>query len=193
MPTRLLLTRRSIRRFRPDPVPEALLRRLLESAVHAPSAHNLQPWRFAVVQGSPARRRLGQALTKKMRLDMQAEGAPAAAIRSRVQRSLRRLEEAPAVLLFCRERQAVRADTPEEHHMGVQSVANAVTYLLLAAHAEGLGANWLCWPLYAPAETRAALGLPSTWEPQGMLFLGYPAETPGEKQLLHPDEVTLWL
>ena len=178
-----LRSRRSIRRFRPEPVPEDLLHRLLETAIHAPSAHNLQPWRFVLVQNATARERLGRALTDKMRADMEAEGAPETDIAARVERSLRRLSEAPVVLLFCRDTAAVRDDTPEEHHMGVQSVANAATYLLLAAHAEGLGGNWICWPLYAPAETRAALNLPAAWQPEGMLFLGWPDETPGEKRL----------
>ncbi len=178
-----LRSRRSIRRFKTEPVPEDLLHRLLETAIHAPSAHNLQPWRFVLVQNAAARERLGRALTDKMRADMEAEGAPETDIAARVERSLRRLREAPVVLLFCRDTAAVRGDTPEEHHMGVQSVANAATYLLLAAHAEGLGVNWICWPLYAPAETRAALNLPAAWQPEGMLFLGWPDETPGEKRL----------
>ncbi len=199
-----LRSRRSIRRFKTEPVPEDLLHRLLETAIHAPSAHNLQPWRFVLVQNATARERLGRALTDKMRADMEAKGAletdiaarverslygqtcpqsATADIAARVERSLRRLSEAPVVLLFCRDTAAVRDDTPEEHHMGVQSVANAATYLLLAAHAEGLGGNWICWPLYAPAETRAALNLPAAWQPEGMLFLGWPDETPGEKRL----------
>ncbi len=178
-----LRSRRSIRRFKTEPVPEDLLHRLLETSIHAPSAHNLQPWRFVLVQSADARERLGRALTARMRADMEAEGAPEDDITARVERSLRRLREAPVVLLFCRDTAAVRDDTPEEHHMGVQSVANAVTYLLLAAHAEGLGVNWICWPLYAPAETRAALNLPATWQPEGMLFIGWPDETPGEKRL----------
>jgi coenzyme F420-0:L-glutamate ligase/coenzyme F420-1:gamma-L-glutamate ligase len=62
--------------------------------------------------------------------------------------------------------------------MGTQSVALAGLQLLLAAHAEGLGGTWICWPLFAPEETRRALDLPSEWEPQGMIFLGYPAEQP---------------
>ena len=62
--------------------------------------------------------------------------------------------------------------------MLVQSVAMAGLQMLLAAHAEGLGGVWVCWPLYAQEATRAALHLPSHWEPQGMLFLGYPAEAP---------------
>ncbi len=186
-----LRTRRSIRRFRPESVPETVLQRVLETAVHAPSAHNLQPWRFVLLQDEAARRRLGRALTNKMRTDMQAEGAPQEAIASRVARSLRRIAEAPVILLFCRDAAEVRADTAEEHYMGTQSVANAVTTLLLAAHAEGLGANWICWPLYAPAETRDALGLPPTWNPEGMLFLGYPAEEPAEKAMKSVGEVLL--
>ncbi len=178
-----LRSRRSIRRFRPDPIPEATLRRLLETAIHAPSAHNIQPWRFVLVQSEEARRRLGRALTDKMRADMQAEGALETEITARVERSLRRLREAPVVLLFCRDAAAIRKDEPEEHTMGIQSVANMATYLALAAHAEGLGVNWICWPLYAPTETRAALDLPNTWQPEGMLFIGRPAEKPGEKAM----------
>ena len=188
-----LRTRRSIRRFRPNPVPDAVLRRVLETAIHAPSAHNLQPWRFVIVQGVEARARLADALTARMRADMTAEGAPAKAIEARVARSRRRLHEAPAVILLCRALDAVRRDEPEEHHMGVQSVAAAGLQLILAAHAEGLGGNWICWPLYAPAETRAALSLPETWAPQAMFFLGYPAEKPGEKALHSVEEVTRWM
>ncbi len=188
-----LRTRRSIRRFRPEPVPQAVLRRVLETAVHAPSAHNLQPWRFVLIQDEAARQRLGRALTDKMRADMQAEGAPQDDIESRVTRSLRRIAEAPVLLLFCRDTAAVRVDTPEEHCMGTQSVANAVTTLLLAAHAEGLGANWICWPLYAPSEVRSTLSLPPTWTPEGMLFLGYPAEEPAEKGRRSVEEVVLGL
>ncbi len=188
-----LRSRRSIRRFKPDPIPEETLQRLLETAVHAPSAHNLQPWRFVIVQGTEARERLGRALTGKMRADMEAEGAPEAEIAGRVARSLRRIAEAPVIVLFCRDRNAIRKEEPEEHLMGVQSVANMATYLALAAHAEGLAANWICWPLYAPAEVRAALDLPPSWQPEGMVFLGYPAEQPTPKTLRPLEEVTRWM
>jgi len=186
-----LRSRRSIRRFRPNPVPDEILRRILETAIHAPSAHNLQPWRFVIVQGPEARTRLADALTDKMRADMAAEGAPLASIKARANRSRRRLVEAPVVILLCRDTETIRRDEPEEHHMGVQSVAAAGLQLLLAAHAEGLGGNWICWPLYAPAETSAALSLPKTWTPQAMFFLGYPAETPGEKTLRAVDDVVI--
>ena len=178
-----LRSRRSIRRFKADPVPDSVIEDLLATATFAPSAHNRQPWRFAVVNSLAARQRLGETLTTKMRADMQAEGAPESEIESRVTRSLRRIDEAPALILLCRDVTDVRADTPEEALMGTQSVALAGMQLLLAAHAEGLGANWICWPLYAQAEARAALGLPDSWEPQGMVILGYGEESPREKVL----------
>ena len=184
-----LRSRRSIRRFKADPVPDSVIEDLLATATFAPSAHNRQPWRFAVVKDPAARQRLGAALTSKMRTDMQAEGAPQSEIEARVTRSLRRIDEAPALILLCRDVTDVRIDTPEEAIMGTQSVAAAGLQLLLAAHAEGLGANWICWPLYAQTETCTALGLPNTWEPQAMVFVGYVSESPKEKILKKLDDL----
>jgi F420 biosynthesis protein FbiB-like protein len=176
-----LRSRRSIRRFTAEPVPDSVIQELLATATFAPSAHNRQPWRFAVVTTPAARQRLGAALTVKMSADMQAEGAPAAEIEKRVTISLRRIDEAPALILLCRDVTDVRADTPEEAIMGVQSVAMAGLQLLLAAHAEGLGGNWICWPLYAQDATRIALDLPDVWKPQAMIIFGYADEEPKEK------------
>ena len=60
--------------------------------------------------------------------------------------------------------------------MAVQSVALACQNLLLAAHAAGLGACWMCAPLFVPALVRQVLDLPEAWQPQALLTLGYPAE-----------------
>ena len=173
-----LRTRRSIRRFRSVPVPAPIIERILETATYAPSAHNLQPWRFTIIQTDTAKANLGQALTDKMRTDMTAEDAPQADIDKRIKISLRRIDEAPVIILLCRDVTAVRKDKPEEHIMSVQSVALAGLQLMLAAHAEGLGSNWICWPLYAQDATRMALELPENWEPQGMFFLGHADEKP---------------
>ncbi len=178
-----LRTRRSIRRFKADPVPDSVIERILTTAAYAPSAHNLQPWRFVIVTDASARSRLGHALTSKMRADMQAAGANEAEIEARVANSLRRLDEAPVVILLCRDVTAVREHKREDEIMSTQSVAAAGLQLLLAAHAEGLGGNWICWPLYAQEETRKALDLPETWEPQAMFFVGWADEVPKEKAL----------
>ena len=77
--------------------------------------------------------------------------------------------------------------------MGIQSTALAGLQLMLAAHAEGLGSNWICWPLYAQEATRAALELPKTWEPQALYFLGYPNETPKIKEMKDLQSLTNFL
>ncbi|GAB4464746.1 MAG: nitroreductase family protein [Anaerolineales bacterium] len=184
-------TRRSTRRFKPDPVPEPVIWNILHTATFAPSAHNLQPWRFAIVSpASAGRERLALALTSAMRRDMTAEGAASEEIEARVARSVKRLKEAPVLILLCRDVTAVREGKPQDTVMSIQSVAAAAAYLLLAAHAEGLGGNWICWSLYAQEETRQALNLPQTWEPQAMFFLGYADEKPKEKVLTPLEEIT---
>lgn len=190
-----LRTRRSIRRFNPDPVADSVIERILTTATYAPSAHNLQPWRFVVIPRSdgfsrPAPttkvvttwKKLAQALTASMSADMLSEGASESDIEQRVASSLRHMDEAPVVIILCRDVTAVREHKREDEVMSIQSVANAATYLLLAVHAEGLGGNWICWPLYAQEETREALELPETWEPQAMFFIGYPAENPEARE-----------
>jgi nitroreductase len=63
-----------------------------------------------------------------------------------------------------------------EWTMTVQSAALAGQNLLLAAHHYGLGACWMCAPLFVPDLIRDALALPPTWHPQALITLGYPAE-----------------
>lgn len=142
-----------------------------------------------MVVDASKKKQLGLALTSKMRADMTAAGAPQSEIDSRAERSLRRLDEAPVVILLCRDVTAVRSEEPEEEIMAIQSVAAAGLQLLLAAHAEGLGGNWICWPLYAQEAARAALGLPKTWEPQAMFFLGYADEEPRQKAVKPLNEI----
>jgi coenzyme F420-0:L-glutamate ligase/coenzyme F420-1:gamma-L-glutamate ligase len=178
-----LRSRRSIRHFHPDPVPTDVIQRILATATYAPSAHNKQPWRFVVLINPEAKSCLVNDITAKFRRDMTTDGAPDAEIVGRVERTIRRVNDAPVIIVLCQDvtqvnpqPDAVRQQV--ELTMGTQSVALAGLQLLLAAHIEGLGGTWICWPLFAPDETRRALNLPPEWEPQGMLFMGYPAENP---------------
>jgi len=178
-----LRSRRSVRRFKPEPLPDSVIERILTTATYAPSAHNRQPWRFVVIKNPDVKPRLAKTLTDKMRLDMQAEGAAESDIEKRVANSIRRINEAPVIILLCRDMTDVRVNTPEESIMNIQSTALAGLQLMLAAHAEGLGANWICWPLYATHETQAVLNLPEEWEPQAMIIIGYPNEQSKQKEL----------
>ena len=66
--------------------------------------------------------------------------------------------------------------THAEYLMATQSVAMATQNLLLSAHALGLGACWMCAPLFVPETVRETLHLDADWEPQALITLGYPAE-----------------
>ncbi|MBN1563603.1 MAG: nitroreductase family protein [Anaerolineae bacterium] len=173
--------RRSIRRYTDQAVPRDVLERLLEAARWGPSAHNRQPWRFAVITDPARRAALAQAMGKRFRRDLQADGLPPEAIAQQVQRSIDRISTAPAILLVFVS-MADMDQYPDEHRqtaertMAVQSVALAAQNVLLLAHAEGLGACWLCAPLFCPDVVRAELGLPADWEAQALITIGYPAE-----------------
>ena len=178
-----LRSRRSIRRFKPELVPPDCLQRILETGIYAPSAHNLQPSRFAVITTASAKLHLAEAITTRFRKDMTVEGIPELDIQARVERTVRRAVQAPVIIVLCQDTTKVKPQSDillqqKEALMGTQSVALAGLELLLAAHAEGLGGTWICWPLFAQDETRHALDLPVEWDPQGLLFLGYPDETP---------------
>jgi len=177
----LIHTRRSIRRFDPRSVPQEVLLRLLEAATWAPSAHNRQPWRFVVLPGDAAKRRLADAMAARLEADLRADGVAEDAIAADTGRSRRRLTGAGALILVCLS-MVDMDDYPDarrrsfERTMAVQGVAMAAQNLLLAAHAEGLGAVWMCAPLFCQDTVRAALDLPPDFEPQGVIALGYPAE-----------------
>lgn len=174
--------RRSIRRYTDQPVPAELLNRVLDLARWAPSAHNRQPWRFAVLQTPAVKQTLANEMGARLRADRLADGDPAEAVARDVARSRARLAGAPVVIVVCltmadMDNYPDRRRKKAEYLMAVQSTALAVQNLLLAAHAEGLGACWLCAPLFCRDTVRAALTLPADWEPQALLTLGYPADS----------------
>ncbi|NDJ87030.1 MAG: nitroreductase family protein [Chloroflexi bacterium] len=177
----MALTRRSIRVFQPRPIPDDLLRDLLTIAMWAPSAHNRQPWRFAVVTADDAKHHLASAMGDQLRADLQADGVSVAVIEKDVGRSYTRITGAAALVCLCMS--MVDMDHyPDEHRaaaervMAIQSTAMAGQNLLLAAHAAGLGACWMCAPLFCADVVRQVLRLPEDWEPQALIPLGYPAQ-----------------
>lgn len=194
---RFLAGRRSVRRFRPSVVPAATIRRLLATAVLAPSAHNRQPWRFAVVETGPARDRLVEAMSARFLEDLVGGGLETGEAERRVERSRKRLQSAPALIILCltmtgMDRYPDAQRRAAEHAMAVQSAALAGGHLLLAAQAEGLGACWMCAPLFVPEIVRSALALPEDWQPQAAILLGEPEAEPPEPGRIPADEVSLW-
>jgi coenzyme F420-0:L-glutamate ligase / coenzyme F420-1:gamma-L-glutamate ligase len=194
----LFRSRRSIRLFRPDPIPEDILTRVLETACYAPSAHNLQPWRFVILIDGSSKLRLAKKIAEKYKKDMTADSVSPDKIKENAEKTLSQIVNAPVVIIPCRDITQVKKQPDGirqeiEHIMGIQSVAACCSQLLLAAHFEGLGGVWICWPLFARNETRSALELQKNWEPQCMLLLGYPAEKPETPPRIPLDQIRRYL
>jgi len=177
----VIRARRSIRRYQPDPIPRQDIERLLEAAVWAPSAHNRQPWRFAVIAASGAKERLATAMGDRLRADRMRDGDAPDAIERDARRSHDRIVNAPVVIAVCLSMRDMDR-YPDEHRisaertMAIQSVALAVQNLLLMAHAMELGTCWMCAPLFCQDAVRKALALPEDWEPQALITIGVPAD-----------------
>lgn len=177
----LIQERRSIRRYQQRPISPEILQHILQAAQWAPSAHNRQPWRFCVAISAEAKNALSERMGERWRQDLQADGAPPEVIEKRVSISHARITGAAALVVasVSMEEMDRYPDTKRaeaEWLMAVQSVALACQNLLLAAHHYGLGACWMCAPLFVPDLVTEVLNLPQAWHPQALITLGYPSE-----------------
>jgi nitroreductase len=164
-PLDFLLGRRSIRVYSPGEVSEAAVIRLLEAAMAAPSAMTKDPWRFVIVRDR-------QTLVKLATLH------PGAAM----------LSSAAMAIVVCGD-----LDAAFERHISylLQDCSAAIENLLLAAHAQGLGA---CWVGIHPAEplikrVKESLSLPASVIPVAAISLGQPGEQPPPRTRYNADYV----
>lgn len=179
----LLLARRTVRFYGPEPVPDDVVRALLEAAASAPSAHNAQCTRYVVIRSPEAKRVLAEQMGRRWRRDLERSGTAEAAIKVELRFSMRRFSDAPVLILVGYTMAGMdvypdRARRGAEEAMAVQSAAAGIQNLLLAASANGLGACWCCAPLFCPGVVRRALDLPRDFIPQALITIGRPAHTP---------------
>lgn len=169
--------RRDIRRFRPDPVDQLTLERVLTAAHHGPSVGHSQPWRFIVITND-ATRTQAAVMADRCRV-RQASLLDESAARNLLDLQLEGIREAPiGVVVACDRRvphkgvlgRATFADSD------MWSCASAIENMWLAARAEGLGMGWVT--LFEPEELASLLGLPEGVETLGWLCLGWPDERP---------------
>ena len=191
----VMKNRRSVRSFTPEPIPTAVLDQILTAATWAPSAHNRQPWRFAVLVGTEVKLKLAEGMGAEFRRDLIADGVPGSEIERRVERSMDRILSAGAAILVCLDTEQLdlypdSSRRSAEYLMGVQSVAMAGQNLLLAAHVLGLGAVWMCAPLFAGEAVRTILELPQNWDAMGLVLLGYARQESLPTPRLSVNEVT---
>ncbi|MEJ2208295.1 MAG: nitroreductase [Anaerolineae bacterium] len=182
--------RRSIRRFKSDPVPDEVVQKILTAGTQAPSGKNRQPWRFVVVTGEKCAEmvrilRDGVAQTRARGEDPGSAEWTAAV-----------MEQAP-VTIFVFNPHGLRpwlAHSIEQNFQALvdtQSIGAAIQNMLLAAQALGIGTLWICDVFEAYEELCQWLEEPG--QMVAAVSLGYADESPKARSRKPLSEVTRWL
>jgi nitroreductase len=147
-----ILARRSIRAYQDRPLERALLVKLLEAAMAAPTACNAQPWEFVVIVDEEGLARMRTLLPFGK-------------------------YNAPAAIVVCGSMEKALNNCAERYW--VQDCSAALENILVAAAGMGLGTVWMgVYPIEERVQAvRAALDLPATVTPLGVVYAGYPGET----------------
>lgn len=189
---------RSLRRLKPDPVPEALITRILDAAIRAPSAGNAQNWAFIVVRDAEQRRKLGVIYRKASDIAAdvyQARGRPAHVTAEQWRRSMAsgaylwdHMGEAPVLLVPC----LTQRDMPPANELPPEiqaryqdelayldrirgaSIYPAVQNVILACRALGLGTVVTTNHLRCEDELKKVLALPAEVQTFALMPIGYP-------------------
>ena len=178
---RAIEQRRDIRDFRPDPIPDSILARVIQAAHHGPSVGFMQPWDFILVRDSQRRQQVKDLFERERQASACFFDEPR---RSHyLSLKLEGILESPVNLcVTCDPTRAEvvlgRNSMPETD---VYSTCCAVQNLWLAARAEGIGVGWVS--ILKLPQLRQILGIPPHIIPVAYLCLGYPQEFP-EKPLL---------
>ena len=147
----IIRTRRSVRTFRKDPIPEEVLNRVLEAARVAPSGGNRQPWKFILVKDDTLRQKMISVCNNQ-----------------------RFVADAPLIVVACGQKLPINRGGYMGEMSMLLDVAIALTHLILAARAEGLGTCWI--GAFKNDEIKELLGVPDEYEVVAATPLGYPYE-----------------
>lgn len=179
-------TRRTIRRFREDDVPDQVIDEAIDAATTAPAPHHSRPWRFRVQRASDERTRLLDALAEAWRADLQATPG-VSNVEARIQRG-DILRTAPVVIWSFVDLHGAGHDYPDERRqraeldMFLVAGGAAVQNLMVSLAAQGLGSAWIGSSIFAPHVIRQVLGLADSLHPLGALAIGFPAEPPTPRE-----------
>lgn len=185
-----LHTQSAVRRFRADPVPDTVLRQVLEAATHAPSARNAQPWHFVAVEDAALRAAIGglylaaweQARTRSERTDADADikHRPGyGRMMERVDDLARHLGDVPVLVLACLDTRELGPLVDERGRIrsplaAYASILPAVQNLMLAARGLGLGTTLTTLTSGVEDDLRAIVALPRELHVAALIPLGYP-------------------
>ena len=185
-----IAARRSIRKFKRDPIPEAALQQILTAGIQAPSGKNRQPWRFIVVQGERRAEMIRIMREGIVQAKQNGEDPGSSEWTTNV------MEQAP-VTVFVFNPEGIHpwlAHSIGQNYddlVNVQSIGAAIQNMLLAAQHLGLGSLWICDVFYAYEALLAWLG--ESCQMVAAVSLGYPDEAPAARSRKPVSEVTRWL
>ena len=177
----LVKKRRTIREFKPDPVPDEYIIKIIEVARWAPSAFHTQPWEFVVIKNAEIKNQVVAALEQH---------EPPIKDPAKKDLTRRSFKNAPVfILLLCDWRAKVglpgRTSKDQTRVAGLynSSLANAFLYMHLAATALGLASQWYTATSREEAERaiREIIGIPESFTIYDMMVVGYGATPPNTK------------
>ena len=178
-----ILTRHSISKVKPDAVSSEIIKKILHAAVQAPNHYRVRPWRFVVLTGN-SRQALGEVLAQALK--KQNPELPDVGMNIERAKPLR----APVLI-------AVGVDRPDDLRVlemeNICAVAAAVENLLLAAHAEGLGAMWRTGSAARDPEVKKFLGFTPDQELISFVYIGYPDMLPPAEKRPSFEDRTVWM
>jgi nitroreductase len=176
----IIHTTRAMRRLKPDPVPDALIRRILDAGIAAANGSNRQTWRFLVIKDEKIKKQVQlfykRAFEEVVGPRYFASEPPPGVTRERYMRQhaavaylTDHFHEAPVWIVAC-----LDEGTAQPSRMSGASIYPAVQNMLLAARALGLGTTLTTRHLLHEEEAEAALGLPAGVHSYAILPIGYP-------------------
>jgi nitroreductase len=185
----LVKERRTIREFKPDPVPDEYITKIIEVARWAPSGFHTQPWEFVVIKNAEIKNQIIAALEK--------HGPP---IKDPAKKDIQRrsFKDAPVfILLLCDWRAKVglpgktAGDPTRVNSLYTSSMANAFLFMHLAATALGLASQWYTATSSKEAEAvlKEIMGIPEPLTIYDMMVIGYGDTPPNEKIVRNLDEM----
>jgi len=188
----LLKKRRSIKRYKPDPVPDDWVEKIIEAARWAPSGANSQPWEFIVIKDRQTRHKIVDYIMEHRVQGRKAELTRPEELRAGVALSDREpgFKNAPVYIILCgdkrtREAYPLLTELLKGDCTFDSSLASAFLNMHLAAAALGLGSQWVSASArpYVQCMIKDYLNIPEALEIYDMMAVGYAAGAPGPKLL----------
>lgn len=189
----LMKTRRSMRRFKPEPIPDEYIDKMIEAARWSPSGANAQPWEFIIIKDQETKNKMAE-MYREIRYEYYViEQTHIPELQHHQLRShpkdipLAGFKDAPVVFVICGDRRTFQATVLAGRYIGeecgmqgtyTKNIANATYGLMLAAAALGLGSQWLTIGSDWAQMLKPLLGVPPIMQLHTLVPVGYPAYEP---------------